>query len=320
MLGTAIDPGKVRAFTARLTSLLLGKSFGGLEKMKRNLVTALAVFLMLSVAWPAMAQEGAPPKVIQIYREEVKPGKGSAHEKVEMGWPRAFAKANSPTHYLAMTSVTGPNEAWFIAGYDSLAAWEKDTQNNDNNPALSAELQRLSAQDGDLLSGARSVVATYQPDMSYRANSINIGEMRYFYITTVRLRPGSSYSDMNKITLAAHEKANVPERWAIFQVTYGMPSGTFLFIQPLKSLAEVDAFSQTHGQAYRDAIGEDGGKKLGDLARNGIISTETNIFSFNPKMSYPSKETVAVDPAFWAPKPKAPAPAKAAAEKPAAKP
>ena len=287
--------------------------------MKRNLLTVLAVVLMFSVAWPAMAQEGAPPKVIQIYREEVKPGKGAAHEKVEVGWPRAFAKANSPTHYLAMTSVSGPTEAWFISGFDSLAAWEKDTQNNDNNPALSAELQRLSAQDGELLSNVRSVVATYHADMSYRANGINIGEMRYFYITTVRVRPGSDYSEINKIALAAHEKANVPERWAVFEVTYGMPRGTFLIIQPLKSLAEVDAFPQTHGQAYRDAIGEDGSKKLSELAKAAVISTETNIYALNPKMSYPSKETVAVDPAFWAPKPKAPA-AKAAAEKPAAKP
>jgi hypothetical protein len=275
--------------------------------MKRNLLTVLAVWLVLSAALPALAQEGAPPKVIQIFREEVKPGKGAAHEKVEVGWPRAFAKANSPTHYLALTSVSGPTEAWFIAGYDSLAAWEKDTQNNDKNPALSAELQRLSAEDGDLLSSVRSVVATYQPDMSYRANGINIGETRYFYINTVRMRPGSSYSDMNKITLAAHEKANVPERWAVFQVIYGMPAGTYLMFVPMKSLADADAFPETHGKAYRDAIGEDGSKKLTEMAKSGVIVSETNIYALNPKMSYPSKETVAVDPAFWAPKPKAPA-------------
>ncbi len=275
--------------------------------MKKYLSTVLAVFLMLSVAAPALAQEGSPPKVIQIYREEVKPGKGAAHEKVEMGWPRAFAKAHSTTHYLAMTSVSGPTEAWFISGFDSLAAWEKDTQNNDSNPALSAELQQLSAQDGELLSNVRSVVANYRADMSYRANGINIGEMRYFYITTMRVRPGSSYSDINKILLAAHEKANLSERWAVFQVAYGMPSGTFLIIQPLKSLAEVDAFPQMHGETYQAAIGEDGAKKLRELTNAAVISVETNIFAFNPKMSYPSKETVAVDPAFWAPKPKAPA-------------
>ena len=288
--------------------------------MKRNLFTVLAVLLVLSVAGPALAQEAGPSKVIQIYREEVKPGKTSAHEKVEVGWPRAFAKANSPTHYLAMTSVSGPTEAWYITGYESLAAWEKDTKFIESNAALSAETQRLSAQDGELLSNARSVVAIYQADMSYRANDINLGQMRYFYVTTVRVRPGTGYGEINKIARAAHEKANVPEHWAVFEVTYGMPSGTWLIFQPLKSLAEVDAFTQTHGQAYRDAIGEDGTKKLRELTNAAVITSETNIFAFAPKMSYPSAKTIAADPEFWAPKPKAAAPAKAAAEKPAARP
>jgi len=288
--------------------------------MKKNLVAVLVVLLMLSVAGPALAQEAAPSKVIQIYREEVKPGKGAAHEKVEVGWPRAFAKANSPTHYLAMTSVSGPTEAWFITGYPSLAAWEKDTQSIESNAALSAETQRLSAQDGELLSNARSIVAIYQADMSYRANDINLGQMRYFYVTTVRVRPGTGYGEINKIARAAHDKANVPEHWAVFEVTYGMPSGTWLIFQPLKSLAEVDAFTQTHGQAYRDAIGEDGAKKLRELSSAAVITSETNIFAFAPKMSYVSEKTIAADPSFWAPKPKPAAPAKAAVEKPAAKP
>jgi hypothetical protein len=40
----------------------------------------------------------AGAKVLQIFREQVKPGKGAAHETVEAGWPKAFAKAKWPTH------------------------------------------------------------------------------------------------------------------------------------------------------------------------------------------------------------------------------
>jgi hypothetical protein len=76
-----------------------------------------------------------PAKVLQIIREEVKPGKAAAHEKVEAGWPRAFAKAKWPTHYLAIQSMSGPTEAWFLVGYPSLAAWEKENQNADKATA-----------------------------------------------------------------------------------------------------------------------------------------------------------------------------------------
>ncbi len=295
--------------------------------MKRYLPLMFVLSLLLSSAVATWAQTspttpGGPPKVLQIYREEVKPGKTAEHEKVEAGWPRAFAKAKWATHYLAIVSVTGPSEAWFLTGFDSLAGWEKDTRAAEKNTVLTAELGQLSAKDGELLSGGRGLVAVYRDELSYRTAGVNIGRMRYFYLTTVRLRPGHDidFAEWNKIIKGAHEKADVPEHWAVFQVTLGMPSGTYLILQPLKSLAEVDDFPQTHGKAYQDATGDEGRKKLRELASAGILSYETNIFAFNPKMSYVSKETAAADPDFWTPKSKAAAKPTAAGEKEAAKP
>ena len=272
------------------------------------------------LATPVLAQQepqDGPPRVLQIWREDVKPGKAAAHEKTEGGWPRAFRNANWPVHYIAMTSISGPNEAWYLTGYDSLAMWEKDRQDSSQNAALQAELDRLSAQDGELLSNIRSITAIYREDLSYRAKGANIGQMRYFYVTTIRIRPGheADYIEANRIVRTAHEKANVPEHWAVFQVTLGMPTGTYLIFQPLKSLTEADAFTQTHGSMFQAAIGEDGRKKLTELDSAATLSRETNIFAFSPKMSYVSKEMASADPAFWTPKP-APA-AKPAAAKPA---
>jgi hypothetical protein len=39
-----------------------------------------------------------------------------------------------------------------------------------------------------------------------------------------------------------------------------------------------------------------------------VISSESTMFAVNPKMSNPSKEFIAADPDFWAPKPKPTAP------------
>ena len=294
--------------------------------MKKSLFVFFVACWALAGGVSALAQEKAasgPPKVLQIFREEVKPGKGAAHVKVEAGWPAAFAKANYPAHYLAMVSQTGPSEAWFMTGYPSLAAWEKDQQASEKNPVLTAELDKLSEKDGELLSGARSITANYREDLSYRPAGVKLGAMRYFYVTTIRVRPGheSDYLEANKITREAHEKANVPEHWAVYQVTLGMPSGTYLVLQPMKTLAEVDAFPDTHGKVYQEAIGDEGKKKLREAASAGIMNSESNIFAFSPKMSYVSKETAAADPEYWTPKPPAKAaPAAKKGEKPAAKP
>ena len=60
-------------------------------------------------------------------------------------------------------------------------------------------------------------------------------------------------------------------------------------------------------------------KKLHDLEASALEFTQTNLFQFAPKMSYPRDEWIKADPDFWKPKPTAAAPAKADA-KPAAKP
>jgi len=68
--------------------------------MKKTLFPMCALCLVLSGAVQALAQTpapGAPPKVLTIFREEVKVGKGAAHEKFETNFVRASAKAKWPT-------------------------------------------------------------------------------------------------------------------------------------------------------------------------------------------------------------------------------
>src|SRR5207245_11683198 len=114
-------------------------------RMKKTLFLAVAVCLVLSCVSLADAQTsapapGTPPKVITIIREEVKVGKGAAHEKFETNFVRAFARAKWPSHYLAMTALSGPSEAWYLTGYDSVAAWEQDRETTEKHTAFSADL------------------------------------------------------------------------------------------------------------------------------------------------------------------------------------
>jgi len=267
-------------------------------------VIALSSFLS-AIATGAETQTAAmgPPKVLQIAREQVKPGKNALHEKVEAGWPRLFANAHWPTHWLGVTSLTGPNEAWFLTGFDSFAAWEKDNHDIEKTPGLKTQSEQLSQKDGELLSEIHSLAAVYNEELSYRPN-IKIGEMRYFAVVTLHVRPGhdTDFTEARKLSKAAHEKANVDEHWAFYQVISGAPSGTYLLFAPLKSLKDADAYSSLHGKAYKDALGEEGQKKMRELESAAILTSETNFFEFRPKMSYVSKEISAADPAFWTPK------------------
>src|SRR6202171_1652234 len=74
-------------------------ALGRWATMKNAARLCLGVGLTLSMASGLLAQAPAPPgppRALLIFRAEVKPGKGPAHQKWETGWPRALAKVSWP--------------------------------------------------------------------------------------------------------------------------------------------------------------------------------------------------------------------------------
>jgi hypothetical protein len=270
----------------------------------KKFVPYIAGCLALLTVSVAVAQDAAtpPPAMIQIYREEVKPGKTSLHVKTEAAFLHDFKAAKLSPNYTAFTTITGPDEAWFVARYDNYASFGKDLSAQDKSAARSAMDKDLIA-DGELLTRSTSIVARYRADLSYRPG-VNIPLTRYFNISIVRIRPGhiADYEDSRKIIKAAHEKTALKFNFSVYQVISGMPAGTFLVMSYGKTLADFDAATEIHGKAYDDAIGDDGRKKLNENAAAGTISNEAMIFVVDPRMSNPDKATIDADPAFWAPK------------------
>jgi hypothetical protein len=275
--------------------------------MRRTASIVAAVIGTSLLAAPllmAQAEPPGPPPFLSIYREVMKPGKAAAHEKNEATWAAAFAKASAPVNYIAMTSVTGPDEAWFLEGRDNIASIEKADQFIAGNPALEAEVGGIAARDGELVASSSHMLALLRKDLSYQAN-VAVPKMRYFSVTTIRVKPGytSDFVANRKLLNEAHEKAKMDEHWAVYEVVSGAPGGTFLVFQPMKSLAEMDGFRDMHGKAYQDAMGEDNRTRTRDLTREATQSTINQVFRLNPKMSVPSKEFAAGDAEFWTPKP-----------------
>lgn len=274
----------------------------------------LIVGWVAAAAAPALAQGTQPvddstPKMLQIIREQVKPGKGGAHEASEAVWAGAYAKAKMPNGWLGMTALTGPNEAWFLTPLGSWAELEKNIKAEEANEALTAEVQKISAQDGELLNGSTGVVARFVPEMSYQPKT-NLAAMRYMQVTLYRLKPGHGRDFTNawKEVVAAHEKVKMDEHWAFFAVSSGMPSPTYLYLQSARSLADIDQVGPMHeADAYRNAVGEDGRARQQEMTQAAVEWTQGLLFAFNPKMSYVPKSWVDADPAFWAPKPPPPA-------------
>jgi len=270
--------------------------------MKQGLLSCGLGLAVLAGCGPAIAQDlapEAPAKVLQIIREEIKAGRATAHEKYEAGYVKAY-KAAKRTPYLAMSTLSGPSEAWFIVSFPSYAALEKEIDATAKDAALSAELERLDESDAAYRTGGRTMIAEYKPELSYRARG-DFSGVHYVEVTIVYVRPGHTreYEELVSVSRKAHEQANVDEHFGVYEVASGMPAGTYVVFAGLNSLAELD--SDPHGQGYRDAVGDEGRAKLQKLIADAVVSVDRMVFQFSPRMSNPPAWLLRTDPVFWAP-------------------
>ena len=265
----------------------------------KHVASVCAVALGVSFVAVPVAQQGpGPRKVLQITREEIKAARATPHARAEEAYVRAFRANKAPVYYVGLRSLTGPTEAWFVSSYDSYAALEQENDLVAKNASLTKALEMADEQDAPFRTNTRTVIAELQEELSYRMRP-SVQDMRYMHVTTIRVRPGwgSAFEDVRKIGKAAHEKANVDEHWALYQVVSGMPGGTYLMMQGSMSMKEDD--NDPHTQAYRDALGDEGRAKLQQFQRDGMLGVETVTFEISPQMSNVPDDWLKARPDFW---------------------
>jgi len=267
------------------------------------LMSPLVIGCMGTVAAQEMS-EGMhqPPKVLNILREFTKPGKaGMSHEKTESAFVEMMTASKWPTHYLAVDSMSGKPRTLFLTAYPSFEAMEKDIKAIEKNTALLAKLDHAGVVDGELLSDTDAGDFAYREDLSLRGGT-DIPHMRYFEISLFHIKPGhdKDWETLVKMYQTAFEK--IPDvHWAMYEAIYGQADSSFVIFNPMKSLSEVDrGFAE--GKQMETAMGEEGMKKLRELTAETVESSQTNLFAFNPRISYIDEDWIKADPDFWKPK------------------
>jgi hypothetical protein len=169
--------------------------------------------------------------VIRIYREEVKPGRLPTASLRYL--PTRFCQGNAPNHYIALTSITGPNEAC-LGAHESFARSKRAIRNK-NNAALSAEIDQPG---DDICLSAAADPGPLEEDLSFRPGCITM--MRFLTVNTVRVRPATPNSEKPKDNQRRLREGQCRPTLRVYQVTAGAPIGTYLILSR-KSLAELDA-------------------------------------------------------------------------------
>jgi len=278
------------------------------KTMNRKLLLVVMTGILVLTAVPAMAQispTGAMPKVIWLYHENVKPAMTSAHEKVEQGFAKYWAKANVQP-FLALDSLSSGREVLFISGYESFGAFETDYQvfKTAGEKPGQADLTALEKQEAGLISALQSKIAVLRDDLSYLPDRFmqEMPKSRYFEIVTLQVGPGKDedFATVAKFYRSAYEKGGYEQPFGIYQVYFGGSGSSYLIFIPMKSLKSLDEM-MTRQPALLKAMGEEEHKRIKMTAQGALVSQQANLYSFNPKMSHVSAEFAAADPSFWTP-------------------
>jgi len=287
--------------------------------MRGTILPLLGLLTAAPVAAVAQTADSGPPPVLVIGREEVKPGKMTAHEKVSTAYAALFAKANPDESWLGLTPISGEDSAvLFLEGFPSFAAAETNHIKLEaalaQTAALKAEMDRLDGQSGEMKNSSRTAWFVYRPALSYHPPKMgDVAKSRLVSVTTYRVKPGRipDWNDYVKVLNAARDKASAS--WissAGYQSQVGTAAGTFVSFQFHRTMAEMDeniAKADERQKAIDAALGGDQVVKMRRELISEILveNPTTNLYAINRAESHPSSTFAAADPDFWTPKPAA---------------
>jgi hypothetical protein len=143
----------------------------------RTPVVALSVFVPMAVR----AQE-RPPEVLMIVQERLKPNSVRAYDRNEREIARTSARLKSPHPYLALESVSGAKEVWWLNAFESRADKDRVMQAYERNHELAVELRKLGGRKAAFRYAPVTIVATYRGDLSDE-RAWRMSGARFFVVT-----------------------------------------------------------------------------------------------------------------------------------------
>ena len=263
----------------------------------RPLFRFLAAYVSLAAPLFAQQQVPPPPDILQISRDPVKPGKMAEYKRVEGEAATACSRANT-WPYMTWQSVSGPDEVWFVSGFDSYAAMERSAEPFVRNAGLAGELSRITDSKSNLVSDSRTVFLRYREDLGHNRGLMR-PQTRFFTATMVQVVQGHEhdYEESQRILRGVRERAAAADNRAVYQVVSGMPQNTYLTLSPYHSFRE--AGEALDGLVDYDDLDDTVRGRLRELLGTSVASTQTFIFAVDPPISNPAGEWIADDPEFW---------------------
>ncbi|SRR6266511_2370773 len=145
-----------------------------------------AVALLLLLPPPLLAQQ-APPRIMYIYRDSLKHGVDSTYRAIEDEAAQICADLKCPNPYLALESLSGLHEAWWLNAFASEADTTRVVKAYAANRPLMEALGAVAQRKDTLIGTPIKGFAVYRPDLS-RGPAWSVAGARFMLVTVTRSR------------------------------------------------------------------------------------------------------------------------------------
>jgi len=232
-----------------------------------------------------------PPALIQLVR---KPG-------IAQGLVRPYSDAGAALDVLGLTAVTGYPESWFVELHYNWTSIE-ETDKKLAAAGYRAVDPGLAVSGDDGLAPARTMIASFRPSWSYRADQAirSLPRARYFQVTIYRIRAGTErdFGELIRLRRARQDSVNLDRPDLAYSVISGAPSGTYIFLSPIQSLRTMDD-GVADIPVWAEGLADAASKQRSNVAPQAELSREHLLFRVEPKISYVSEGFTSADAAFW---------------------
>jgi len=149
-------------------------------RVLKGFVVLIALALQISA-------QSRPLQILEIYRDFLRPGSEAAYGDIERDIARVCIELGFPHSYLAIESLTGPKEVWFLNGWESSAEQEHVADDYAKNALLVAALEKHAKRKASLVLTPVEVFANYRQH-SEGGEPWRMGIGRFLVITVTRAR------------------------------------------------------------------------------------------------------------------------------------
>lgn len=122
-----------------------------------------------------------PAQILQIYRDFLKPGTYAEYREIEEDAARICARLKCPNPYLAIESLSGPKEVWYLNGYRSAAHQTAVVEGYQNNAPLMTALNTIPIRKAGLILAPVDTITRYRQELT-SARPWCLGEGRFLVI------------------------------------------------------------------------------------------------------------------------------------------